>query len=390
VNLVDLVVVAVVVAALVHGARVGALAQVLGFAGFWVGLVAGSAVAPVLSRQFGSPLAQQLVGLAAPLVGAAVLASVGHRLATGAWSFLRRVRLATVDGAAGSVLAGAASLLSVWLVGFMLAAGPWPAVAREIQRSTILGALDRSLPGPPSVLARIQRLLDRSGFPQVFAGLEPGLGPAVALPGDPGVRAAVERAGASIVRIVGRGCGGLLEGSGFVAAPGLVVTNAHVVAGIAHPVVEDRRGRHPAAPVLFDPALDLAVLRAGDLAGPPLALETAIVSRGTAGAVLGYPGGGAFRAGPAAVRRSTVAVGRDIYGGGVTTRTVYELEAVVRPGNSGGPVVVPDGRVIGVVFSRSVGQPDVGYALVGGDVAPRLRRAAASSASVGTGSCAAA
>src|SRR5205807_10586486 len=125
------------------------------------------------------------------------------------------------DAAAGSALAGGASLLSAWLVAFMLAAGPWPAAAREIQHSTILRALDRSLPSPPSVLARIQQILDRSGFPQVFAGLEPALGAPVPVPGDPVVRAAVERAGASTVRIVGLGCGGVVEGSGFVAGSGL-------------------------------------------------------------------------------------------------------------------------------------------------------------------------
>jgi len=390
VNIVDLVLTAVVVAALVHGARVGAVAPVLGFGGFWAGLVAGSALAPILSRQFDAPLAQQVVGLAAPLVGATLLGLVGSRLALGAWVVLRRAHLGPVDAAAGSALAGGASLLSAWLVAFMLAAGPWPAAAREIQHSTILRALDRSLPSPPSVLARIQRILDRSGFPQVFAGLEPGLGAPVPVPGDPVVRAAVERAGASTVRIVGLGCGGVVEGSGFVAGSGLVVTNAHVVAGISHPVVEDGGGRHPAAVVLFDPELDLAVLRTAGLAGPALALDTATVPRGTASAVLGYPGGGPFRAGPAAVRRSLVAVGRDIYGRRVTARTVYELQALVRPGNSGGPLVVPDGRVIGVVFSRSVSQPNVGYALVGGDVAAQLRTAAARAAPVGTGSCAAA
>jgi S1-C subfamily serine protease len=200
----------------------------------------------------------------------------------------------------------------------------------------------------------------------------------------------VQKAAASTVKIVGVGCGGVLEGSGFVAGPGLVVTNAHVVAGIDGPVVEDRGGRHPARTVLFDPDLDLAVLRTSGLAGPALPLETSTVSRGTGGAVLGYPGGGPFRAGPAAVRRSFVAVGRDIYGRRTVPRAVYELEAAVRPGNSGGPVVVPDGRVIGVVFSRSLSQANVGYALVGGDVATRLRTAAARSAAVDTGACAAA
>jgi S1-C subfamily serine protease len=390
VNFVDVGLVVVVLGTVFHGARVGAVAQVLGFAGFWAGLVAGSALAPTVSRQFDSPLAQQVAALATPLLCGALGAWLGSLLASGAWPLLQRVHLATFDAAAGAVVAGAFSLLSAYLVAFMMATGPLAPTAREIHNSRILQALDRSLPSPPALLARIQRILDQTGFPQVFVGLEPGLAEPVRLPDDPAVRSAVQRAAASTVKIVGVGCGGIQNGSGFVAGPGLVVTNAHVVAGIDRPVVEDRAGRHPATPVLFDPDLDLAVLRTSGLAGPALTVVTATVSRGTGGAVLGYPGGGPFRAGPAAVRRSFVAVGRDIYGRRAVPRAVYELEALVRAGNSGGPVVLPDGRVIGVVFSRSLSEAGVGYALVGGDVAPRLRSAAARSAGVDTGACAAA
>jgi uncharacterized membrane protein required for colicin V production len=383
VNFVDFLLVALVIFAVVRGARLGAVAQVLGFAGFWAGLAAGSALAPTISRQFDSPLAQQVAGLVVPLVGGALVAWVGGLFADRVVGVLHRVRLAAVDALAGSLLAGGFSLLSAYLVGFMLASGPMPDTARLIHNSRILAVLDNVLPSPPALLARIQRILDQSGFPQVFVDLEPGLAEPVPLPDDPAVRAAVQRAAASTVKIVGLGCGGIQEGSGFVAAPGLVVTNAHVVAGIDRPVIEDRAGRHPATPVLFDPDLDLA-------GGPPLAVETTTVPRGTGGAVLGYPGGGPFRAGPAAVRRSLVAVGRDIYGRRTVPRTVYELEAAVRPGNSGGPVVVPDGRVVGVVFSRSLSEASVGYALVGGDVAPRVRTAAGRSAAVDTGPCASA
>jgi S1-C subfamily serine protease len=119
-----------------------------------------------------------------------------------------------------------------------------------------------------------------------------------------------------------------------------------------------------------------------------LPLARGVARPGTAGAALGYPGGGPFRAVPAAARRSLVAVGRDIYGERLTTRAVYELQATIRPGNSGGPFVNPEGAVLGVVFSRSVTEPQVGYALVADDVAARLRTASARTAPVGTGDCA--
>jgi len=388
VNLVDLVAVALVIGALAMGARLGAAVQVLSFAGFWIGLLAGSAVAPAVARLFNSTVVRIAAGLFTPFLVAAVVASLGGWVGSRAVAFLDGVGWGRADAAAGSVFSGAAALLSVWLAGFMLASGPWPAAAREIRRSVVLRALDRNLPNPPTVLARMQRVLDPTGFPSVFAGLEPDIGQPVTLPGGAVVRSAVARAAASTVRIVGAGCGGTIDGSGFVAAPGLVVTNAHVVAGITRPVIEDSHGRHPATPVLFDPRLDVAVLRAGGLAGPVLPLAHGLAPTGTTGAALGYPGGGPFRAVPAAVRRSLVAVGRDIYGERLTTRAVYELQATIRPGNSGGPFVNSDGTVLGVVFSRSITQPQVGYALIADDVASRLRVATSRTAAAATGDCA--
>ena len=146
-------------------------------------------------------------------------------------------------------------------------------------------------------------------------------------------------------------------------APGLVVTNAHVIAGIPAPVVVDRSGPHQTTVVLFDPSYDLAVMRVGGLTEPPLVLDPANAPRGTQSSVLGYPGGGPFTAMAAGVMAEFEAEGRDIYGQGLTVRNVYEIQAVVRPGNSGGPLVLPGGKVIGVVFSRSTTNGDIGYAL---------------------------
>ena len=387
-NLVDLLVVALVAVALVTGARTGAARQVLSFGGFWIGLVAGSAVAPAVAGLFSSTVLKVTAGLVTPFLVAGVVAVLGGQVGQRAAAFLERVGWRRVDAAAGSVFSGGATLLSLWLAGILLASGPWPAAAREIHGSVVLRALDRHLPSPPSVLSRMQRVLDPSGFPSVFAGLEPNIGSPVALPDDATVRSAVAHAAASTVRIVGVGCGGIVDGSGFVAGPGLVVTNAHVVAGISRPFVEDRRGRHAATPVLFDPNLDVAVLRADGLAGPVLPLAHGVARVGTPGAALGYPGGGPFTAVPAAVRRPLVAVGRDIYGERRTTRAVYELQATIRPGNSGGPLVNAGGTVLGVVFSRSVAQPRVGYALVADDVASRLRTAETRTTRAGTGDCA--
>jgi S1-C subfamily serine protease len=139
--------------------------------------------------------------------------------------------------------------------------------------------------------------------------------------------------------------------------------------------------------LLFDPSFDLAILRVQGLTERPLTLDPGTAPRGTTGAVLGFPGGGPFTAVPAGVRAEFSAQGRDIYGQGLTVRDVYELQAVVRPGNSGGPLVEPDGTVIGVVFSRSTTNGDIGYALTSPGVLSRVTRAEADSRAVGTGAC---
>ena len=171
-----------------------------------------------------------------------------------------------------------------------------------------------------------------------------------------------------------------------MVAPGLVVTNAHVVAGIAHPTVEDSAGVHDTTVVYFDPSFDLAVLRT-NVTEPALALDTQTVPRLTQGAVLGYPEGGNFSSGPAGVMAEFQAEGRDIYGQGLTVRDVYEIEAVVRPGNSGGPLVLPNGEVIGIVFSRSTTNDMIGYALSSPGVITRVHQAESTNGAVGTGGC---
>jgi S1-C subfamily serine protease len=269
----------------------------------------------------------------------------------------------------------------------MLATAPVRDLAAEAQQSAILRTLNRHLPPAPSVFSRLQRLIDAGGLPQVFAELEPRSAPRLPLPDDPEVRAAVVRAGPSTVKIIGNACGVTQEGSGFVAGPGLVVTNAHVVAGVRHPVVIDSHGTHDASPILFDPALDIAVLRAGPLGEPALDLLGTGVPRGTTGVVLGYPGGGLFDAEPAAVLTRLNAIGRDIYGRRLTTRAVYEVESRIRPGNSGGPLVRPDGTVVGVVFARSSLNDDIGYALTSDEVRPKIAAAETRSGPVSTGPC---
>lgn len=388
-NLVDIAIVVLLVAAAVHGISQGAALQVLSFGGFWAGLAVGAALSPAFSGLASGAFGRAFISLFV-LFGAAVIGgAAGRLLGTHAWGALRRLKLGGFDSALGSVVAIGATLLAVWLFALLLSVGPTRQVAAAIHDSAIVRTLTERLPPAPTVFSRLQNLIDTTGFPRVFEGLEPVPAEPVDLPGDPAVRAAVESAGRATVRIVGLGCGGVQTGSGFVVGPNLVMTNAHVVAGIDRPTVEDANGRHEATAVLFDPDLDVAVLRTSGLAAGPLGVLDDGVERGRGGAFLGFPGGGEFRAGAAAVIRRFEAVGRDIYGRNLTSRDVYQLQAQVRQGNSGGPFVTEDGTVLGVVFAASTNDPNVGYALTSAQVTPSIEQARGRTGAVDTGPCAA-
>lgn len=198
---------------------------------------------------------------------------------------------------------------------------------------------------------------------------------------------AVREVRPSIVKIEGEGCNKVVEGSGFVAGDGAVVTNAHVVAGVRHPFVLDQNGRHGAKVVLFDPDLDIAILRAENLAGQPLPLQTALAEDGTPSAVLGYPSGSGFTAGPGVILETLTAQGRNIYNQGSITREVYSIKTDISQGNSGGPIVNKEGEVMGVIFAKSVNYQDVGYALTMEQIAAQINNARGLTDRVDTKSC---
>ncbi len=361
--------------------------QVASFAGLWGGLAIGAALAPTVSRLVAGAGPRAIVGAATVFGAAGVLSAVGRTAGAHLISRARNKSVRTADAGLGAGVGAVAMLLATWLVASMLATLPLPNLTTLIQRSAILRAMNDALPPAPSIFSRIQRVLDPVGFPNVFAEFEPPSASPLPLPSDPAIRAAVSRAAPSTVKVVGTACGEIITGSGFVVAPNTVVTNAHVVAGENGQSVDDRSGGHSSFVVLFDPKLDVAVLHVDGLSDASLALSSTTVTRGTDGAVLGYPGGGPLTTGSAVVLREETAVGRDIYGQDLTARDIYEVNAVVRPGNSGGPLVNTSGTVIGVVFARSARDPNTGYALTSATVSSRI--GSRGSSAVSTGPCAA-
>jgi S1-C subfamily serine protease len=389
VNWVDLVLLVAVVAAAVHGLRLGAMVQVLTFGGFWIGLLLGALLSIALVSSLHPGPVKSAVTLVVVL-GLAVLLGTGGRI-LGGWgnATLRRHHLGSIDAAFGVAVAVVAVLFSAWLVGSVLSQSRYTWLSTAIDKSDVLHEVDDILPSVPSVFSHVQAFLDTEGFPSVFAKLPPTAAAPVALPSDGSAQLLARADLGSTVKVLGQACGLTQEGTAFVVAPHLVLTNAHVVAG-EHPgntEVVAGGGTYAATPIYFNPSYDLALLRTDAPLGPPLQLEGATADRGTQGAIIGYPENGPLSVVPAGVAGTLSAVGRDIYSEGLVQREVYQVDAVVLPGNSGGPLLGPDGHVLGVVFSRSITSPDVGYALASTGVAPLVDRAIDDRAAVSTQAC---
>lgn len=391
-NLVDLGFIVIALLAGLRGWRRGILAQVFelggGFIGLLIGIYAGPRIANAFTEDPGVDAA--LISLVAVFVILSIGQTVGYLIGHRFGVIAAGAKLGGANQGLGAAFGVLVWVVSFWLIGSLLIQSPSKDLNKALGRSFFLRTTNEALPQPPDVLAYLSQYLNTSGFPQVFVGMPRSISPPVKLPTQAEARQAFEAAKDSTVRIVVPACGGLQLGSGWIASEDTVVTNAHVVAGGDEVQIEQLDGSEVSGTiVLFDPDTDVAVIRASGLSGPVLELETAIQERGTPGATLGYPGNadGEFVPKRAAVQASYEATGRDIYGRDQVDREVYELRSPVRQGDSGGPFVLPDGRVAGVVFAASTTDDRTGYALTGAEVAEEVRRGNSSSDAVDTGPC---
>jgi S1-C subfamily serine protease len=395
VNLADLVVILIAALLAWRGYRRGALQQIFELGGGFLGLLGGAALGPLLAREYTDQAGPEaaILSLAVVFICLSIGQILGYLIGARFSTLAKKARLGNVDAALGGLLGAGAAIVAYWLIGSLLVIGPSQAVSRQLSESTILRWVN-DVRKPPDLLAVLQKYLDTSGFPQVFVGIPPTIGEPVKLPSGPQARKAAEAADQSTVRIVVPACGGTQLGSGWISAPGTVVTNAHVVAGGPSTVsVEEENevgtGGSKGTVVLFDDRVDLAVIKVDGLEGNPLPLLTEDLERGSPGAVLGYPGSaqGRLITGGAAVQNVFNARGRDIYGEDEVLREIYELRAPVEQGDSGGPFVTPAGKVAGVVFAASTTDGDTGYALTGSEVQDEVQEGASRTEPVNTGRC---
>jgi S1-C subfamily serine protease len=392
VNLLDAIAVCLIVAGAILGWRSGAIPQIAGLVGAVVGGVAVILALPYLADPLSGldptirPITVLVLLIGAVAIGESIGASFGRAVARRLGDGL----LGAADRTAGSALAVAQALLVVWLAGSLLAEGPVPRLAETAGTSTAVRTMATILPPPTEVAVELGGWLDATGLPDVFVGFEPLPAPEVARPSDPTARAIAAAAEASTFKVSAATCGVSSVGTGFVIAPGYIVTNAHVVAGAgARGIVVRGVGGQAAdaVAVLFDSELDVALLYAEGLRAVPLAFAAKDPERGAVGATLGYPGGGGLTVLAAAVTGRYEATGHDIYGAERVRRQIIELRAEIDRGDSGGPLLLADGTVGGVVYAEARTNPDVGYALSPSEVWAAVRPAIGRHAAVNTGGC---
>ncbi len=376
----DWAIVAFTIALALWGYRQGLIVGALTLGGFGLGALIGSRVGPaVLEQGSRSPYAPLFAALGALLIGSLVAVGL-EGFALGLRSrVVRGHAMHLADGAGGAILIGAVALGLAWVFGAVALHAPGATeLRRDVQRSVILRSLNDVLPPSGPILNALNRV---DPAPQID-------GPATAVgPPDPKIASdpEVRDAGAGVVRVLGTACGLGVEGSGWAGAPGLIVTNAHVVAGEDDTSVTTQDGTTAdATAVAYDPRNDLAVLRVDlDLEPLPLAGEP---GRGTAGAVLGYPENGPFAVSPARFGETSEVISQDAYGRGPIRRRIASLRGRVRSGNSGGPLVDGAGRVMGTVFAATTSGSPGGFAVPNDVVGAALGRAGGSGP-VDTGPC---
>jgi S1-C subfamily serine protease len=393
VNLLDILLGVAVLSYAYSGYRQGFVVGVLSFAGFLGGGFLGMLLAPDLVAEIDGTARQAVAAVALVVVAATVLQVVASVVGGLARDRITWRPARALDALAGAGVGAVAVLVVAWFVASAVRQAPSPTITEAVRQSSVLTTVDRAMPeGARGLFGSFRRLLDQNGVPPVFSGLAPERIRPVERP-DPGVRStpAVAAARDSIVKVAGTAgeCNRQVEGTGFVYAPEHVVTNAHVVAGVSEPQVQvGGTGRSLRARVVaYDPKRDLAVLYVPRLEAGALRFDRS-ATRGSGAVVAGFPRGGPYSVVAARVREQIQARGRDIYGRSQVTRDVFSLYSTVQPGNSGGPLLSPAGRVYGVVFAKSVDDPNTGYALTVEEVQPVTDAAATATDPVSTGGCA--
>nr|WP_206440023.1 MarP family serine protease [Streptomyces scabichelini] len=380
------------------GYRQGFVVGILSVIGFLGGGLVAVYLLPVIWDALTEDAEVSTTAAVVAVVVVIVCASVGQALTTHLGNKLRRYitwsPARALDATGGALVNVVAMLLVAWLIGLLLAGTASSTIGKEVRNSKVLLGVSNALPDQADTwFDDFTSALAQNGFPQVFSPFSNEPIKEVQSP-DPALAnsAVATRAQRSIVKVTGtaQSCGKVLEGTGFVFGERRVMTNAHVVGGVDEPYVQigGEGKRYAAKVVLYDWERDIAVLDVPDLRAPALQFTSQDAASGDGAIVAGFPENGSYTVNAARVRGRITANGPDIYHRGTVRRDVYSLYATVRQGNSGGPLLTPDGKVYGVVFAKSLDDPETGYALTADEVQQDIAQGRTANQQVDSDSCA--
>jgi len=382
----DILLVLMLIGYIAYGFRNGLSRSVFTLAGIIAGIVAAFFLAPVVANLVPVPFLR----LGVTIVVAIGFVAVGHAVGSAIGRFIRRgilhSPLSGVDRVLGAIVTGVVAALVASMVAFSVSQLGVPVLSRAIAGSTVLRIVSTVTPDPvEAFLAQVRAAVVDGGIPIITSAIE---GPAPEIPTIDTGSGALNVAAQSVVRISGNAyaCGVAQHGSGFVVYDDRVVTNAHVVAGVTEPMVQVGDDSVKGTVVYYNSDVDIAVIDVPSLDGPAIRFDLGGQER-QQGAVLGFPQDGPFDAQPVRIRSDQRLRSPDIYGNGTVTRHVFSLRGLIRPGNSGGPVVSTQGRVLGVVFAASVSDKDTGYALTAEQVSKAAAVGLSASEKVSSGNC---
>ncbi|TDD16206.1 MarP family serine protease [Nonomuraea diastatica] len=380
-DLLDLILIGLVIAFGISGYRQGFIIGAMSFVGFVGGAVLGVFIAPPISKAVvDGDTPQALLAIVIVFLAATIGQFASSTLGAVVRSHVTWEPARVADAVGGTFASALSVLVIAWLIGSLIVSTAFTPLVDQVKNSALLTTVDDAIPqAARNWQAPFKKFIDRSEFPPVFDAIGAGTIIDVPPPDQSVLKGGdeLERARRSIVKVQGnaQSCNKHIEGTGFVYAPGRIMTNAHVVAGVTRDlqIIDSTNTRHKAAVVRYNPRRDIAILYVPGLRLPQLAFD-GDGGRGDDAIVAGFPKGQGFTAVSARIGGQLDAEGPDIYREATVTRKVYAIRGQVLPGNSGGPLLTPEGRVYGVIFAAAINEEETGYVLTAEEVAPDAAR----------------
>ncbi|MFI7701844.1 MarP family serine protease [Nonomuraea sp. NPDC049480] len=374
-DLLDLILIGLMVAFGISGYRQGFIIGAMSLVGFAGGAVLGIFIAPPIAKAVvDGDTPQALLAIVIVFLSATIGQFASSTIGAVVRSHVTWEPAKLADAVGGTFASALSVLIFAWLIGSLIVSTTFTPLVDQVKNSALLTTVDDAIPQAARNWQQpFKKFIDRSEFPPVFDAIGAGTIVDVPPPDQSVLQGDLGRARRAIVKVQGNAesCNKHIEGTGFVYAPGRIMTNAHVVAGVTRDlqVIDHNNVRHAAAVVRYNPRRDIAVLYVPGLDLPQLTFDGE-GSRGDNAIIAGFPKGKGFTAEAARIGGRLNAEGPDIYRDRTVTRKVYAIRGIVLPGNSGGPLLTTDGRVYGVIFAAAINEQETGYVLTAEEVAP--------------------